>query len=1122
MINNLPSRHIVANSLFDSNKKRSNNKYVTSNNLLESKDFKTFLDLYLSGNSEFFERLDGYDGFISTQQIESIDYDNFAEHVFFDSAVEKVYYSFEKTISDFPYDSTKHSLGQYIKKLDGFTKFVLDTKVAKSLNYMHFENNRCIFLKDKRGHLLSDYEGSKFLNNFNPGEKGFNFDFWLNPFSDANYTSESEEWVFHKYNSHQGFRIYTSNYIVEKNTCNINIEVSKGENDSKLYSFPLKTNNFQHISFVVEEDTAAQKSVKVYVDGKLKKYNFSINEISLDFNTAEFNQADIFIGNSNDSTKGGFNGLIDEFRFFVNQQRSETKILEETRENIHSQEGLVLYFRMNEPSGTYANNSIVIDYSGNKLHGEVKQINNGSVESIDGYVRNGIVSNNTFPLKYEKESYNPVLFSYFSQTNKDTLLENAKEYDLINPNSFWKLFPKNIFLEGSDYDNTSLIYINENTKKSSKTFGHERSQNQEIIKLLSIWARFFDQIKMYIDNLSEILNLNYDTLAKNKKIDGMILPFALNQLGFKFRELYAFPLSQKLNGKNLSYDEVMSTLNIRQIQNILWKRFMLNSKDYLMSKGTHRSIKSVFNSFGLQADKFIRIKECTGQNRLNLKNQFYEKSQRIKFIDFNGHINKFSATTYDPSTGFPLNKIFMHSKTFSTANDFNAKNEFTVEIYCGYSKKFLKMYDNKQSILRIDNVEADNSINATPYINIVFERKNKSVEYGDVKMFIDGVEQNSKIENYNLLNGSLNHVCLVKKFNVLTEKFEYILGLSQTGNLSHNSYQAANSILSSDSSTVNYKLSIGDYDNYNPNITTSFQGKVTFLRLYNVPIEDNIINLKSKDLFFIGTGHETNPSGGLLLNIDLSGSGESVVDNDLEVYNYVNDNAIGDFVVKLYDDVNIDDVIRNDTIITLSQIQSVDFPDGNNKVFVNSFIDSKVKERFNNREESNTKQVHPEYLYNNDLRLYIDFSAVNFLNQDISKLINVNEYFMNSLSNSSSLYESEYFSFRDLREKYFKRLIAKEEINFDVLYQSYKYFDNILEDLLKDAVPSKMNYLGFNFVYETHMLERNKYQHKNADSRLPVACKEEFKYQNYENNITKYRVDDNLNFKRGSTIITKV
>lgn len=1120
MINNLPSRHIVANSLSDSNKKRSNNKYVTSNNLLESKDFKTFLDLYLSGNSEFFERLDGYDGFISTQQIESIDYDNFAEHVFFDSAVEKVYYSFEKTISDFPYDSTKHSLGQYIKKLDGFTKFVLDTKVAKSLNYMHFENNRCIFLKDKRGHLLNDYEGSKFLNNFNPSEKGFNFDFWINPFSDATYTNESTEWVFHKYNNSQGFRIYTSDYNVASNTCDINIEVSKGANDNKLYSFTLKTNNFQHVSFAVEEDTEGQKAVKVYIDGKLKKYNFSINEISLDFNDTQFNQADIFIGNSTDSNKSGFNGLIDEFRFFVNQQRSETKILEETSENIHSQEGLVLYFRMNEPSGTYANNSIIIDYSGNKLHGEVKQINNSVIQSIDGYVRNGIVSNNTVPLKYEKESYNPVLFSYFSQTNKDTLLENAKEYDLINPNSFWKLFPKNIFLEGSDYDNTSLVYINENTKKSSKTFGHERSQNQEIIKLLSIWARFFDQIKMYIDNLSEILNLNYDTLAKNKKIDGMILPFALNQLGFKFRELYAFPVRQKLNGKNLSYDEVMSTLNIRQIQNILWKRFMLNSKDYLMSKGTHRSIKSVFNSFGLQADKFIRIKECTGQNRLNLKNQFYEKSQRIKFVDFNGHVNKFSNTNY-ANDGFPTNKIFMHSKIFNTANDFNTNNEFTLELYCGYSKKFLNMYDNEQSLLRVDSITND-AVDIIPYINIVFERKNKDVEYGDIKLFIDGAEQTASIANYNLLNGALNHICLVKKFNVHTEKFEYTLNLSQTGNLSYNSYQSITVSLPTDSNATNYKLSIGDYESYSPAITTSFQGKIAILRLYNIPLEDNIINLKSKDLFFIGTGNETDPSGGLLVNIDLSGSNKTVVNNELEIYNYVDESGVGDFVVKMYDNVNVDNIIRNDTIITLSQIQGIDYSSGNNKVFVNNFTNNKVKERFSNREESNTGQLHPEYLYHNDLRLYIDFSAVNFLNQDISKLIDINKYFMNSLSNSSSLYESEYFSFRDLREKYFKRLLAKEEINFDVLYQSYKYFDNILEDLLKDAVPSKMTYLGFNFVYETHILERNKYQHKNADARLPIACREEFKYQDYENNTTKYRVDDNLNFKRGSTIITKV
>jgi hypothetical protein len=1120
MINNLSGRHIVANSLSDSNKKRSNNRYVSSNNLLESKDFKTFLDLYLSGNSEFFERLDGYDGFISTQQIESVDYDSFAEHVFFDSAVEKVFYSFEKAISDFPYDSTKHNLGQYIKKLDGFTKFVLDKKVAKSLNYMHFSNDRCIFIKDKRGHLLNDYEGSSFLNNFNPKEKGFNFDFWINPLTDDQTDHTTTEWVFHKFDNNQGFKIYTSEYDTVNGICNINIQISKSNDEYVVCTIPLITDKFQHISFIIEETVNEGKHVKVYINGKLKNYNFVIDDISLDFKTIEFNQADIFIGNSKDDSKAGFNGLIDEFRFFISNQRSEIRILEETSENIHSQEGLILYFRMNEPSGIYSNNNVIIDYSGNKLHGEVKKIVSGSVEIIDDYSRNGPVDDNSTPLKYEKESYNPILFSYFSQTNKDIILENAREYDLINPNSFWKLFPKNIFLEGSDYDNTSLVYINENAKKSSKTFGHERSQNQEIIKLLSIWARFFDQIKMYIDNLSEMLNLNYDTLAKNKKIDGMILPFALNQLGFKFRELYAFPISQKLNGKNLSYDEVMSTLNIRQIQNILWKRFMLNSKDYLMSKGTHRSIKSVFNSFGLQADKFIRIKECTGQNRLNLKNQFYEKSQRIKFIDFNGHINKFSDTTYN--NGFPTNKIFMHSKTFSTANDFNANNEFTMEIYCGFSKKFLSMYDNKQSILRIDNIGNAGVINNIPYINIVFERKNKHVEYGDIKMFIYGLEQSAKIENYNLLNGSLNHICLVKKFNIFTEKFEYTLSLSQTGNLSYTSYQSIKTSSQDEGNALNYKLSIGNYDNYNPNTTTSFQGKIAILRLYSVPIEDNIINLKSKDLFFIGTGHETNPSGGLLLNIDLSGSDKSVVNNELEVYNYVDDSAAGDFIVKIYDNANIDNIIRNDTIISLSQIQSVDYPAGNNKVFVNNFTNSKVKERFNNREESNTGQVHPEYLYHNDLRLYIDFSAVNFLNQDMTKLINVNEYFMNSLSNSSSLYEGEYFGFRDLREKYFKRLLVKEEINFDVLYQSYKYFDNILEDLLKDAVPSRMTYLGFNFVYETHMLERNKYQYKNADSRLPIACKEEFKYQNYENNAIKFRIDDNLNFKRGSTIITKV
>ena len=82
MSNLISLKSDFANTLQNTNKKKSHSKFVTSKNLLENVDFKKFLDLYLSNETDFFERIDGYDGFISTQQIESIDYENFAEHVF--------------------------------------------------------------------------------------------------------------------------------------------------------------------------------------------------------------------------------------------------------------------------------------------------------------------------------------------------------------------------------------------------------------------------------------------------------------------------------------------------------------------------------------------------------------------------------------------------------------------------------------------------------------------------------------------------------------------------------------------------------------------------------------------------------------------------------------------------------------------------------------------------------------------------------------------------------------------------------------------------------------------------------------------------------------------------------
>ena len=222
MTNLISSKPEIANTLQNTNKRKSHSNFITSKSLLESSDFKTFLDLYLNNETEFFERIDGYDGFISTQQIESIDYENFAEHVFFDSAVEKVNFAFDKSINEFPYDKSRFQVSQYLKKLDGFTKYILDNKVNKSRNYMQFDGSKSIVINDSKGSLLNDYKGKTFLDNFNPNGKSFSFDFWIYPnnISLGGGISPSV-CIFEKYGDNERFFVKAKRHNLANNTCDI-------------------------------------------------------------------------------------------------------------------------------------------------------------------------------------------------------------------------------------------------------------------------------------------------------------------------------------------------------------------------------------------------------------------------------------------------------------------------------------------------------------------------------------------------------------------------------------------------------------------------------------------------------------------------------------------------------------------------------------------------------------------------------------------------------------------------------------------------------------------------------------------------------------------------------------
>ena len=70
---------------------------------------------------------------------------------------------------------------------------------------------------------------------------------------------------------------------------------------------------------------------------------------------------------------------LDEFRFWKNV-RNQQQINEFYQKNVFQQEDLAVYYRFNEPTGSFANQSLVLDHSGNGLHGSIS--NFATTESV--------------------------------------------------------------------------------------------------------------------------------------------------------------------------------------------------------------------------------------------------------------------------------------------------------------------------------------------------------------------------------------------------------------------------------------------------------------------------------------------------------------------------------------------------------------------------------------------------------------------------------------------------------------------------------------------------------------------------------------------------------------------
>ena len=1055
------------------NEKQASVTIKTANNLIAAREGEIVGRSYKS-------RIDDYENLRSTTQLTGLNFDNFTEHVFFDSAEDKTKFAFENVLKRFPYDDSDSEISSYLIEIDGYSKHIFDNKTKKNQGCYSFNNDYYIQIFDDKKVI-----DNKTKTSISIIEKNTTIQFWIKPKNTLdNYIVAQKLYQDGNSNEKEGFCITVEN--LNEKFCNLTLTIFYKLNVLKN-TITIQKDKFSNVVFKLDNRLGKIK-ITPLLNNKITD-SVTVGEAFINLHTNNFKSEELLIGAGNQFNQIQYTGakcFLDDFCMFRGLL-STNDLIKNIEQGANSKDNTCFLYRFNEIPEEYINNNITIDYSGNKLHGVIKAIS-GDVITLNDLLSLR-VTHEVNPIIYEKTYYKHC-FSSSIEENKNNfreIIELAKVYDTENPNTIWKLLPKYLFVEGSDFSSNENIYYD--TKELDEEPG-----NHYLVNILIVWARFFDNLKCFIDVVTESIDIDYDSI-ENKSITGSLVKNAAKYLGYDIEEIFGSPTIEKLEGLFLTDESIKSDVSIREIQNMLWKRLLVNSQDILRSKGTVQSIKSLFNSFGLEHDLFVDINEYSSQNKINFNQKFSSKTKNIKILDFNSNIGK--DITYDAS-GLPENSFCLTTNNSIDDCNFNFDCCWTIEFYNKFIKSNKSKYKNKQSLMRIKNNTTNDLV-----CNIVYEKIKEDATgnlIATIDPFSDGNVKTLTIENVDFFDDRLWHLTLSCNF-ISTDKVEIKFTADKACNESEYFQRKQDLVVIEKTQEFikNIEIMFGCKDVANKNLqgmdyTTDFEGKLTNIKLWKKSLSERILDIHAKDPLSIAIEEDLKENI-IYLNKekyitnytsleDLSDE-STFQSNEITLFNFSYNELTDLLRFSLF---NTDNDVRNilsiDTFTVLEQSYVIDNQKNYSKVNIVSFKEKEAYYNTNRKDEDLEFDSKPLTSYNNKKKIDIDFSSVKLINEDINRILDAYDLYTSYVINSTARYNFSYGSLAGKRREYFNRL--EDNINFKSLYQVFKYFDEIMQSSLESLIPQNTNYQGFNYVIESHILERHKYCDLNGKKLLGV------------------------------------
>ena len=1089
-----------------------------------------FADTNIESSSSF--RYGDKKELVSTQQVRT-DYSNFVNHTFFHSAVANVNESFDKIVNFYPLNGTNKQIEKFEDELTGFEKYVLDT-FPKNVGYMVFSgtkkgesagNGTQISVSDSEGSTYTTISNNKSAKAvLDPKKNPFTLSFFCNVPSQQN---DNQILIQKKASLANNFTLALS-ASASTTEANIIFGITSGSQYSYVTG-SLTKGSFSNI--VAVYDPQGDEKTKLIINSTV--YSSSMNTV---FDSLNFSAANLTIGSGAQSRLNNvifdqqetFSGSIDELRYFHSVKNLD-EINKNKYQSVQASDDLKLYFKFNEPSGSYDAKRVVLDSSKSNLHSTITSY-------LDNYTR---VTGSDNPVLNELLERSPVLFPDYGPVSalNQTLLNSGSLYDDANPNLITKLIPPHYFLEANNNEdfkeilgNLGNVFENGSDKFPGKKVNEIQSA-AILVKFLLTWAKFFDELKILTDAITSVQHTYYDDYETTPDV---FLKRRAQELNLVLPNLFgSAELSQVISGINLTEDYTNATLTLNEIQNSIWRRILSDSVNMKMTKGTIDSIKSVFRSAGIEPDNILTFREYGGAQLKSLESSRVHKVDVIGMLNFSGSAGQ-TITSID-NEGYSTDKIPKMKSGFLSGSRIQVGNPKISGTFVNKTDSLMHGISNNpndglftsgsftyeglyryttsptipQSLVRIHTTGSTTPSNKESIIaNLITTNASK------IELFIKDSPTSSVVKRLfltgvNIYDEESWHISFGRKASHdigSTNRSQYFLRAAKQENgeilaqyqTSSNYLDLADSIFVSSSFEHNASgsfLALGPQNFQNGSSgkflndstggvdtlahSSSFSGLITnslFWSKFTTKKEwiEHVRNHASVGVLDpkINYNFETNATGSFeRLILQTNGKQATTASNStgtVRLFDFSQNNLH-------FEGSNFENskVVIKPTRVEFEMLSYLfDTNIAKTKVRVRSFQDAEMVENSNFAQVAPVYETIPSEEVVDDNRFSIDMSVFGGLNENILTTFSSFSAIDDALGRPNAMFADRYVDLEDLRNIYFNNVL--EKIDLGKFRTIFKWIDNSFTDIVFSMMPRSTNFLGINFIYESHVLERNK------------------------------------------------